>query len=824
VIITFFDDHSARQKRERDISLDELGLLVRRTSASEKARLPWLKFARFGGQPNPNTNSGSLRWNGNVEGLSGVVADYDGMAMTPEAAVERLDKAGIDAIVYTSPSHRDAAPKWRVGCPFSAELPPECHYEMMARLNGLLGGVLAAESFTLSQSYYFGSVDGNPEHRALVVEGVQTLDRADELDETAVGKPNGTGHAQPGGSPEASIEDIRAALDVIPNPLPSWDPNGPTWSEWNVIGMSVWRASGGSDDGFKAFDEYSKKWPRKYDGDECEFHWKGYCKSPPNQVGFGTLVHHAREAVPGWRPPSHGRNLPAREIRLHPGQREQTVDALEEALLAADCGLYRHGSRVVEIAWHEIAVADGGRDLSLQLAQVSDLGIVERLSSAVTFKKYNLTQKQWVTCDAPKEIAQTYLDRAKKRLPVLLGVVTAPTLRHDGSILQLPGYDERSRTVFEPNGVCFPPIPEWPTKREALAALGKLKELIAGYEFAGAGRSVALSCILTAVVRSALPSSPGHGFDAPVAGSGKTKLFDIASVIATGHQAPALAAMSGRGADEELYKQLAASILAGDRMILLDNVEIVLNLPLLCQVLTETKVNVRVFGRLKNVVSACTAMVGATGNNLAIAGDNMRRWMIARVEIDVERPELREFSFDPVEEALKRWPELVVAALTVVRAYWVSGERSKLTALGSFEKWSRRVREALVWLGEADPVKTMEAIREEDPAAQKRHRLMELWPFTGETTVAAVIAHALERIKDKETGEDELVHPDLHAAVMAVAVGKGGGISGERLGWWLRSNKGRVVSITGKGRCRIVSVGAQQGAAKWLLQLLDPPF
>jgi putative DNA primase/helicase len=259
---------------------------------------------------------------------------------------------------------------------------------------------------------------------------------------------------------------------------------------------------------------------------------------------------------------------------------------------------------------------------------------------------------------------------------VLLGVVTAPTLRHDGSILQRPGYDESSRTVFEPNGVSFPPIPERPTKQDALAALGKLKELIAGYQFAGAGRSVALSCILTAVVRSALPSSPGHGFDAPVAGSGKTKLFDTASVIATGHQAPALAAMSGRGADEELYKQLAASILAGDRMILLDNVEIVLNLPLLCQVLTETKVNVRVFGRLKNVVSACTALVGATGNNLAIAGDNMRRWVIARVEIDVERPELREFTFDPVEEALRRRPELVVAALTIVRptGYRVSGQ------------------------------------------------------------------------------------------------------------------------------------------------------
>jgi putative DNA primase/helicase len=201
--------------------------------------------------------------------------------------------------------------------------------------------------------------------------------------------------------------------------------------------------------------------------------------------------------------------------------------------------------------------------------------------------------------------------------------------------------------------------------------------------------------------------------------------------------------------------------------------------------------------------------------------------VIARVEIDVERPELREFDFDPVEEALKRRPELVAAALTIVRAYWVSAERSKLAPLGSFEKWSRRVREALVWLDEADPVETMEAIRQEDPAAQRRHRLMELWPFTDEVTVAAVVARGLERIKDEKTGEEgELVRPDLHA-VMAVAVGKGGGISGERLGWWLRSNKGRVVNVTGKGRCRFVSAAVvSHGAAKWTLQTLDPdpPF
>jgi putative DNA primase/helicase len=415
-------------------------------------------------------------------------------------------------------------------------------------------------------------------------------------------------------------------------------------------------------------------------------------------------------------------------------------------------------------------------------------------------------------------------------MPVLFGVVTAPTLRYDGSIIQEPGYDERSRIFFEPNGVTFPTIPGRPTKEQALAALERLKAPIRGYQFDGAGRSVVLSNMITAVVRPALPAAPGHGLDAPVAGSGKTKLFDTASVLATGHRAAAIAACKGRNAAEEMYKQLAASVLAGDQTILFDNLEIVLDLPLLCQILTEQKVTIRRFGKLRNVVAACVALVGTTGNNLAIAGDNMRRFVVARIIVDVERPELREFDFDPVEEAKKHRPDLVVAALTVVRAYLISSERVKLPPLGSFERWSRWVREALVWLGEADPVDTMERVRRVDTAMMKRRQLMKVWPFATETSVAAVIARAKGRTMmtetDPATGKKIAVDagpadPDLYAAVMAVAAGKDGEISGERLGWWLRNNKDQVVNVEGRGRCRFEQVGESRMGLTWMLVCLD---
>ena len=58
---------------------------------------------------------------------------------------------------------------------------------MLGRLNGLFRGVLAEESWTLSQAYYFGSVNDNPAHLVEVIEGA-AIDQLDELDEIWLGK------------------------------------------------------------------------------------------------------------------------------------------------------------------------------------------------------------------------------------------------------------------------------------------------------------------------------------------------------------------------------------------------------------------------------------------------------------------------------------------------------------------------------------------------------------------------------------------------------------------------------------------------------------
>jgi Bifunctional DNA primase/polymerase, N-terminal/Primase C terminal 2 (PriCT-2) len=76
-------------------------------------------------------------------------------------------------------------------------------------------------------------------------------------------------------------------------------PNRCDWENWNKIGLAIFKASGGSEEGFIIFDDFSAR-SLKYDPHVVEDRWRNYHRSPPSRISLGTLVHLAREA--GWCP------------------------------------------------------------------------------------------------------------------------------------------------------------------------------------------------------------------------------------------------------------------------------------------------------------------------------------------------------------------------------------------------------------------------------------------------------------------------------------------------------------------------------------------
>jgi hypothetical protein len=200
VQVTFFPDFAAATKREVSICLHDLADQIVMTNAPSKGKLPWLKLGTFG---DLRSEGHSLRNNENVRAITGIEADYDSEVVGFDEARDTLLNAGVAALLYTSPSHTEAAPRWRVLCRFSEPKPPERRDFYMARLNGLFGGIFARESWTLSQSFYFGAVNHNPDHRAETIDGT-LIDLMPELDPGAIGKPetkagNGAANERPAG-------------------------------------------------------------------------------------------------------------------------------------------------------------------------------------------------------------------------------------------------------------------------------------------------------------------------------------------------------------------------------------------------------------------------------------------------------------------------------------------------------------------------------------------------------------------------------------------------------------------------------------------------
>jgi hypothetical protein len=206
--VTFFKDAAARTKREELYSLRSLATRIKAITAARKTGLPWLKLARFG---QLRTDKESLRHDANVIAISGIEADYDGGAVTVDEACELLTKQDLAAVVYTSPSHTEDAPRWRILCPLSEEMPPDRREKMLGRLNGLFRGIFSGESFTLSQAYYYGSVKANPSHRVELIEGMP-IDLHNDLDEGWIGKPQTTPKSNGSASPRSGPLNVEAVL------------------------------------------------------------------------------------------------------------------------------------------------------------------------------------------------------------------------------------------------------------------------------------------------------------------------------------------------------------------------------------------------------------------------------------------------------------------------------------------------------------------------------------------------------------------------------------------------------------------------------------
>lgn len=414
-------------------------------------------------------------------------------------------------------------------------------------------------------------------------------------------------------------------------------------------------------------------------------------------------------------------------IPIIAGQLPQMVNQAEETIAKEKELLYQRSGFVVRVLTNTPSPKGIRRSQAALVIQGIEIPyLMEMLTEKAAWVKYSKREDAWNPSDCPRIVAETYLARGTWKLPILTGIIGSPTLRPDGSLLEKPGYDEDTGLLFYPGFTSFPAIPQYPQKEDALRAVEVFKKVLSGFPFVEEmDFSVAMSAILTVLIRRSIRTAPLHGISAPKMGTGKSLLADTTAMIATGYPC---AAMSQADSPDEEKKRLLAVLMEGDPVVCLDNVERALGSDALCSILTQEVWKERLLGQNKtiNVLTSVTFL--ATGNNLSFHGDLSTRALLCMLDSQCERPEERSFDVNLYKYIPEHRGELVKDALTILRAYHVAGRpKQNIPTFGRFEEWSDLVRSALIWLGLADPGESRRRIEDADPVRANLKALLRNW-------------------------------------------------------------------------------------------------
>lgn len=484
------------------------------------------------------------------------------------------------------------------------------------------------------------------------------------------------------------------------------------------------------------------------------------------------------------------------------------------AALATDPGVYQRGGQLVRVVRDTSPATRGIRRPSApRIEALSAAAVRDRMAATAQWRKVGSDDEE-APAHVPPWVVLAVRDRGEwPGIRHLEGVVEYPVLRPDGTLLATPGYDPETGLLYEPVGEP-PQVPEQPTRDDAAAACATLLDVIGDFPCAGpAHRAAWLAGVLTPLARYAYAGpAPLYLADANVRGAGKGLLVECISRIVTGEP---MAVCQYSSDDDELAKRITSLALAGDRLVIFDNLEGKFGGASLDMALTATHWQGRVLGESRMVrVPLCMTWY-ATGNNVSVGADTARRICHIRLESPHERPEDRT---DVRRPRLLEWvsserPRLLAAALTILRAYCVAGRPDQgLRPWGSYEAWSALIRGAIVWCGLPDPGETRQVLREQaDAVAQGMGTLLVCWqqmdPDRHGLTASDVIARLYPRAGRDGPYDEPPWYSDMRAAVEGLGVRAG---DSRALGYRLRSYQRRIFGGLYLGRA-----GTAHQAARW---------
>jgi hypothetical protein len=524
----------------------------------------------------------------------------------------------------------------------------------------------------------------------------------------------------------------------------------------------------------------------------------------PELEGQGPTPPSGVAGTPGVPPAG-----PKPDIFIDPGHLPRIVRQCAALLNEV---VFKRGSNLVRIG-RGCELSDGLQRSGVQpvVLGVTKQWLVRELTDRATFKRWDKRLNDYKVIDCPTNVASTVeTGTDDDTFRPLTAMASTPFLRGDGRICVTPGYDDETGIYYAPN-LTFPSIPEQPTWQEARVALDQLLALVKEFPFANeVSKSVFLADVLTALARPTLSKSPAILYCATMAGTGKTLMASIANLIVYGH---ATLHPWPHGNEEELKKVFTSILLAGDPVVVFDNVPngAVIKSAALSQFVTSDEYADRKLGESQRVRFKNRTRVVLTGNNVTLASDNARRTLVCDLQLQCEsaRDRHQEFEVPDLSGYIKaNRAQLIVAGLTTLRAYALHPQPLRLKPLESFEDWSWRVRDALIWLGQEDPVAAVQF--DNDGTGEIAQAFVEI-----ETVATAKRSTA----NGTQFRANDLANWAATNHVLRDALEQAGcadPLSTAKVGYWLRSLKNRIAGSR-RLMCQQVDGGRQPN--RWVIEL-----
>ena len=499
---------------------------------------------------------------------------------------------------------------------------------------------------------------------------------------------------------------------------------------------------------------------------------------------------------------------------LHGGRKFLLIRARKTVQIMAG-ERYRHAREMCKTARVDGTLYTRGGELTRLTAagQIMPLnidGLTLYLDSLLRFEKYNKKEDEWkpADCTRPLAIAAQCYARENNVLPELLAVARHPVIDpYNGRLINLEGHDAETGLLLWLNGEDWPGMPENPTFENYQAAADALYWPFGAFPFVDSvSRGVFIAAILTGVLRALLPTAPAFAISATAPGTGKTLLARCVALLLGLYRPPV---MPGSGSDDELRKKLLAVLREGAQILIFDNLNGVIHSDILCAALTNESFKDRVLGVSETIEVSTRALIMLTGNNLTIGGDLCRRVLKSELDAEDETPWRRHFGFDPAAHCLEYRPEMVMAALTLLKGGIQNGP-TMTDNTGSFSEWDQTIRKTICWLRDQefldvdDPAKAIDTAFDMDPETAKLSALLYAWQENFTTPVT--VAHAMSTARTFATSL-------LFDALFEIGGEGRDSLNARRIGRWIDAHARRIVD-----GLFFVNDGRQNNVKTWVVK------